>query len=65
MYELDCSGIIPGCARVIRADSESEVFRRAVIQAERMGYNRVPTTMLDRFRHEMIDVDSEATKLAG
>ncbi len=50
MYELDCDGVIPGCARVIRAESQAEVVRRAVAQAKRLGVERIPPMMLDAFR---------------
>ncbi|MEN3791447.1 DUF1059 domain-containing protein [Fulvimarina sp. MAC3] len=65
MYELDCTGVIPGCARVIRADTESEVFSRAVMQARRMGYDRIPATMLDGFRQNMIEVSELRVRAAG
>ncbi len=50
MYELDCAGVIPGCARVIRAESQAEVVRRAVAQAKQMGVERISPTMLEAFR---------------
>ncbi|MEC5322535.1 DUF1059 domain-containing protein [Aurantimonas sp. A3-2-R12] len=50
MYELDCAGIIPGCHRVIRAESQAEVVRRAVVQAKQLGVDRISLTMLDSFR---------------
>ncbi|WP_148227487.1 DUF1059 domain-containing protein [Fulvimarina pelagi] len=65
MYELDCAGVIPGCARVIRADTESEVFSRAVMQARRMGYDRLPAAMLDRFRENMTEVSERSIQAAG
>lgn len=65
MYELDCSGVIPGCARVIRADTESEVFSRAVMQARRMGYDRLPSSMLDGFRQNMAEVSESRIRAAG
>ncbi|RFC66252.1 DUF1059 domain-containing protein [Fulvimarina endophytica] len=65
MYELNCAGIIPGCGRVIRADDKSEVFARAVTQARRMGYKRIPTQMLDRFREDMIEIHDKPMRAAG
>ncbi|HDZ73290.1 MAG TPA: DUF1059 domain-containing protein [Aurantimonas coralicida] len=58
MYELDCAGIIPGCHRVIRAESQAEVVRRAVVQAKQLGVDRISLTMLDSFRmktHELLN----------
>lgn len=51
MYELDCAGVIPGCARVIRAESQAEVVRRAVAQAKQMGVDHISLSMLDAFRN--------------
>ncbi|MER0237951.1 DUF1059 domain-containing protein [Fulvimarina sp. MAC8] len=65
MYELDCTGVIPGCARVIRAETESEVFSRAVMQARRMGYDRLPATMLDSFRQNMTEISESSVRAAG
>ncbi|MCM2504689.1 DUF1059 domain-containing protein [Aureimonas altamirensis] len=56
MYELNCSGVIPGCNRVIRAESQAEVIRRAVVQAKQLGVDTITPTMMDAFRtnvHEM------------
>lgn len=50
MYELNCAGVIPGCARVIRAESQAEVVRRAVVQAKQMGVDRISPTMMEAFR---------------
>lgn len=50
MYELDCAGVIPGCARVIRAESQAEVVRRAIAQAKQMGVEHIPPMMWDAFR---------------
>jgi predicted small metal-binding protein len=50
MYELNCAGVIPGCERVIRADSPAEVIRRAVMQARQLGVDRITPSMMDRFR---------------
>lgn len=50
MYELDCAGVIPGCMRIIRAESQAEVVRRAVVQAKQLGVDRITPTMLDAFR---------------
>ncbi|MCP3055466.1 DUF1059 domain-containing protein [Aurantimonas marianensis] len=58
MYELDCAGIIPGCQRVIRAESQAEVVRRAVVQAKQLGVDRISPMMLDSFRtktHELLN----------
>jgi predicted small metal-binding protein len=52
MYELDCSGVIPGCQRIIRAESQAEVFRRAVVQAKQLGVDRITPTMLDTMRQK-------------
>ncbi|MEX6507979.1 DUF1059 domain-containing protein [Jiella sp. M17.18] len=52
MYELDCAGIIPGCERVIRAETQAEVVRRAVAQAKQLGVERIPLLMLDAFRQK-------------
>ncbi|MBB3950414.1 DUF1059 domain-containing protein [Aureimonas jatrophae] len=51
MYELNCAGVIPGCDRVIRAESEAEVIRRAVIQAKQLGVETITPRMMDAFRH--------------
>ncbi|WP_370193086.1 MULTISPECIES: DUF1059 domain-containing protein [Aurantimonas] len=50
MYELDCSGVIPGCRRVIRAESEAEVIRRAIVQARQFGLEHISPAMLDAMR---------------
>lgn len=50
MYELNCNGVIPGCARVIRADSQAEVIRRAVVQAKQLGVQTITPRMMDAFR---------------
>ena len=52
MYELDCSGVIPGCQRVIRAESQEEVFRRAVVQAKQLRVDRITPKMLDSMRQK-------------
>ncbi|SHI40761.1 DUF1059 domain-containing protein [Aureimonas altamirensis] len=56
MYELNCAGVIPGCNRVIRAESQAEVIRRAVVQAKQLGVDTITPIMMDAFRtnvHEM------------
>lgn len=50
MFELNCAGVIPGCERVIRAESQAEVLRRAVVQAKQLGVDRITPSMLDAFR---------------
>ncbi|KQT66120.1 hypothetical protein ASG54_06125 [Aureimonas sp. Leaf460] len=50
MYELNCAGVIPGCERVIRADSHAEVIRRAVMQARQLGVDTISPSMMDMFR---------------
>ena len=50
MYELNCAGVIPGCERVIRAESQAEVVRRAVVQARQLGVERITPLMMDSFR---------------
>ena len=50
MYELDCAGVIPGCKRVIRAESQAEVVRRAVAQARAIGVDTITLAMMDSFR---------------
>ncbi|MCQ8781003.1 DUF1059 domain-containing protein [Mangrovibrevibacter kandeliae] len=50
MYELDCATVIPGCQRVIRAESQAEVIRRAVAQARQFGVERITPSMMDSFR---------------
>ncbi|WP_082529554.1 DUF1059 domain-containing protein [Aurantimonas sp. Leaf443] len=50
MYELDCAEVIPGCARVIRAESRVEVIRRAVVQAKQLGVEQITPSMMDAFR---------------
>jgi len=52
MYELDCAGIIPGCERVIRAETQVDVFRRAVVQAKQLGVEKITPMMLDAFRQK-------------
>ncbi|WP_062228624.1 DUF1059 domain-containing protein [Aureimonas frigidaquae] len=56
MFELNCSDVIPGCSRVIRAESQAEVIRRAVVQAKKLGVETITPMMMDAFRtnvHEM------------
>ncbi len=50
MYELNCAGVIPGCERVIRAESQAEVVRRAVAQARAIGVDTITPAMMDSFR---------------
>ncbi|WP_019997869.1 DUF1059 domain-containing protein [Aureimonas ureilytica] len=50
MFELNCSGVIPGCDRVIRAESQAEVIRRAVEQAKQLGVPSITPRMMDAFR---------------
>ena len=50
MYEMNCAGVIPGCERVIRAESPAEVIRRAVTQARQLGVEHITPTMMDKFR---------------
>lgn len=52
MFELNCAGVIPGCDRVIRAESQAEVLRRAVMQARQLGVDRITPNMLDAFRNK-------------
>lgn len=53
MFELNCAGVIPGCDRVIRAESEAEVIRRAVVQAKQLGVYEITPKMMDAFRQGM------------
>ena len=53
MFELNCEGVIPNCHRVIRADSEAEVVRRAVCQAKELGVSTITPTLLDAFRRNL------------
>lgn len=53
MYELNCSGVIPGCQRVIRAESTAEVIRRAVSQAKQLGVETITPRMMDAFRDHL------------
>ncbi|WP_185983527.1 DUF1059 domain-containing protein [Aureimonas mangrovi] len=55
MFELKCAGVIPGCERVIRAESEAEVVRRAVVQAKQMGVDRITPVMLDALRGATVE----------
>ncbi|WP_152046059.1 DUF1059 domain-containing protein [Aureimonas psammosilenae] len=50
MFELNCHGVIPGCDRVIRAESQAEVVRRAIQQAHQSGIDRLPSKMFEDFR---------------
>ncbi|MFD2236295.1 DUF1059 domain-containing protein [Aureimonas populi] len=50
MYELNCAGVIPGCDRVIRAESQADLIRKAVIQAKQLGVERITPSMMDAFR---------------
>ncbi|MBC8128780.1 MAG: DUF1059 domain-containing protein [Rhizobiaceae bacterium] len=56
MYELNCAGVIPGCERVIRAESEVEVIRRAVMQARQLGVERITPWMMDTFRERTTEL---------
>lgn len=53
MYELNCSGVIPGCQRIIRAESTAEVIRRAVSQAKQLGVETITPRMMDAFRDHL------------
>ncbi|KAB0679823.1 DUF1059 domain-containing protein [Aureimonas leprariae] len=56
MFELDCQGVIPGCQRVIRAESQAEVFRRAVQQAHQSGVEKLTPDMLDVLRERTTEL---------
>ncbi|WAJ30052.1 DUF1059 domain-containing protein [Antarcticirhabdus aurantiaca] len=56
MYELNCAGIIPGCERVIRAESQAEVVRRAVVQARQLGFEKITPALLDSFREKTTEL---------
>jgi len=58
MYELDCADVIPGCKRVIRAESQAEVIRRAVSQAKRLGVQTTTPGMMDSFRSHLHEADA-------
>lgn len=53
MFELNCAGVIPGCDRVIRAESEAEVVRRAVFQAKQLGVKAITPRLMDAFRQNL------------
>jgi predicted small metal-binding protein len=57
MYELDCADVIPGCKRVIRAESQAEVIRRAVSQAKQLGVQTITAGMMDSFRSHLHEAD--------
>ncbi|WP_102958832.1 DUF1059 domain-containing protein [Mangrovicella endophytica] len=56
MYELNCAGVIPGCERVIRAETRAEVIRRAVVQAKQLGVDRITPNMMDSFQHRTTEL---------
>lgn len=56
MYELNCAGVIPGCERVIRAESRVEVIRRAVTQAKQLGVDQITPWMMDSFRERVTEL---------
>jgi len=58
MYELDCADVIPGCKRVIRAESQAEVIRRAVSQAKQLGVQTITPGMMDSFRSHLHEADA-------
>ncbi|KAA0972050.1 DUF1059 domain-containing protein [Aureimonas fodinaquatilis] len=55
MYELDCAGVIPGCTRIIRAESQAEVIRRAVVQAKQLGVDTITPNLMDAFRNRLTE----------
>jgi predicted small metal-binding protein len=56
MFELNCDGVIPGCKRVIRAETQAEVFRRAVRQAQQMGVDTLTPTMVEELRERTTEL---------
>lgn len=56
MFELNCEGVIPGCQRVIRAESQAEVFRRAVQQAHQSGVEKLTPAMIDGLRSKTTEL---------
>lgn len=57
MYVLNCAGVIPGCSRVIRAESEADLIRKAVVQAKQLGVEKISPSMLDTFRRTLTEDD--------
>lgn len=55
MFELNCADVIPGCDRVIRAESRAEVVRRAVVQAKQLGVATISPNLLETFRNKMVE----------
>ena len=55
MFELNCADVIPGCDRVIRADSRAEVLRRAVVQAKQLGVSTISVNLLEAFRNKTVE----------
>lgn len=56
MFELNCHGVIPGCQRVIRAESQAEVFRRAVEQAHQSGVETLTPNMVVELRERTTEL---------
>ncbi|GGE19282.1 hypothetical protein GCM10011390_43120 [Aureimonas endophytica] len=56
MFELNCHGVIPGCDRVIRAESQAEVFRRAVQQAHQSGVEKLTPNLIDQLRDKTTEL---------
>ncbi|WAP67942.1 DUF1059 domain-containing protein [Jiella pelagia] len=64
MFELDCSSVFPGCERVIRADSEAGVIRRAIAQANALGIDRISPMMMDTMRQHIVEQQDTAERAA-
>ncbi|NDW03046.1 DUF1059 domain-containing protein [Jiella pacifica] len=64
MFELDCSAVFPGCERVIRADSEAGVIRRAIAQANALGIDRISPMMMDTMRQRIVELPAAAERAA-
>lgn len=64
MFELDCSTVFPGCERVIRADSEAGIIRRAIAQANALGITRISPSMMDAMRGRIVKLPAAAERAA-
>ncbi|MCQ0989671.1 DUF1059 domain-containing protein [Jiella marina] len=64
MYELNCANVIPGSRRIIRAETQAGVVRRAIAQANALGIERISPAMMDTIRERTVEVDETNDRAA-
>ncbi len=64
MFELDCSTVFPGCERIIQANSEAGVVRRAIAQANALGIERISPSLMDAMRQRIVEQEDAGERAA-